>query len=198
MPLQRTQDLDEVLHLVLDVSKTKRIKRADLIDRVEETVMMGNVDFEVTCFFLLLFNGLLMSHTSLYISARDIDLVYDLDLIGRIDWCQQILNNVMDNMDKKGVTNPTMFLVSCKSLISFHFSCVKNFHSLTNYACQVFFLDNVDFEGFNGKNKFKVPWMNYYTPDMVDAFSKSFSFSDIKVMFTPRFYPTMSTYFIIC
>lgn len=94
---------------------------------------------------------------------------------------------MIHNINRKGVTNPAMFLVSCKPLISFHFSCVKSY-SLTNYACQMFFLDNVEFEGFNGKNKFKVPRMNYYTPEMVHAYSKSFSFSDIKVMFTPCFY----------
>jgi hypothetical protein len=43
-----------------------------------------DVDFEVKCFFSLLFNGVLMTHTSPYISSGVIGYVENLALIGKL------------------------------------------------------------------------------------------------------------------
>jgi hypothetical protein len=75
------------------------------------------VDFEVKCFFSLLFNGVLMTHTSPYISSGVIGYVEDLTSIGKVDWHKLVLENIVLGFKRQSIFNAAMLLVSLLPLI---------------------------------------------------------------------------------
>ena len=65
---------------------------------IEFAKRIGDDNFQAKCFFLLLFNKILLPSTSHYILPKDMKLVQKLEKIGQIDWCQMVLENLISGI----------------------------------------------------------------------------------------------------
>jgi hypothetical protein len=73
---------------VFDLGPKAHITTGHIFDAAKFARDCGDVDVEVKCFFLLLFNRLLMPHSSSYISSGVTGYDEDLESIVKVDWCK--------------------------------------------------------------------------------------------------------------
>lgn len=106
------RELGHLLCDLLDLNEIDKITNDDILVVADFAKQNENVDLEVTCFFLLLLNGLLMPSTSQYISVRSIRFASDLAVIGRVNWCEHALDNIANSFVHRSVYNPATLLVS--------------------------------------------------------------------------------------
>lgn len=106
------RELGHLLRDLLDLNETDKITNDDILVVADFAKQNENVDLEVTCFCLLLLNGLLMLSTSQYISVRSIRFASDLAVIGRVNWYEHALDNIANSFVHRSVYNPATLLVS--------------------------------------------------------------------------------------
>lgn len=121
MPEVAGTELVQLLRALFDLGPKDHITNNHILSATEYAKKFDDVHLEVTCFFLLLFNGLLMPSTAQYISVRSIGYAADLEWIGKVNWCKLALDNIALSFVCRSVYNPATLLVSFFPLI-LHFS----------------------------------------------------------------------------
>ena len=121
-PLKEKKGTSEWLCWASRADKCESITILGIKQAIECAKRIGDDNFQVNCFFLLLFNKILLPSTSHYILPKDMKLVQKLERIYQIDWCQMILENLIsDTSNHKGgsIMNVVLMHVSLYYLFIF-------------------------------------------------------------------------------
>lgn len=137
---------------MLGLSAKDKISCDFLCDVMEGAHKNNDVELEVTCFFLIAFNVLLMPSTDMYLSAPQMQAAMNLEKIRQINWRKEILYHLAKGVKARKISKTettdniygpvTVLLVSIFKTIIVIFSPTKNYLTI-NLCLQLFYLDHL-------------------------------------------------------
>lgn len=114
LPFEYKEQLAETTKLRADLKAQKKL--ISIPDVLEVIKNSKDIELQVRCFLLILFNRLLLPTTSYYIGGKEIMMTKDLEKIGRIDWCNVVyedLKRAIYLWKDGSITNKTKKILGC-------------------------------------------------------------------------------------
>ena len=145
--------------------KDKQWSLKDVAKACENAKSQDDHMLQARLFIAAIFEFGFFASSSLYLSAKSLEVVSDIKKLVETDWCERLVAHMMECLatfeQSRKVNSPVSFSVSIFEILSVLF--LEQQYCMTNSSWQFFLLENFNCPPTNDEEALLVPRLKYYT-----------------------------------